>query len=98
VWDFTASNITDGNNDCNGHGTHMAGTVGGSAYGVASGVTLHAVKVLDGNGSGTIAGLIEGINYVTNNHVSPAVAVVGLSTSFSQALNDAIAASRAPYG
>lgn len=93
VWDFTASDINDGNNDTNGHGTHMAGTVGSTTYGVASGVTLHAVKVLNGSGNGTLAGLIEGIEYVTNNHQSPAVATIGVSTSFSQALNDAVAAS-----
>jgi Ca2+-binding RTX toxin-like protein len=94
-WDFTASTVTDGDSDNNGHGTHMAGTVGGDRFGVASGVTLHSVKVLDGSGSGTISGVIEGIEYVTANHQSPAVAVLGMSFGFSQSLNDAVAASAA---
>jgi hypothetical protein len=93
VWDFTASDVTDGNDDGYGHGTHMAGTVGGTTYGVAKDVTLHAVKVLNNSGVGTIAGLIEGVEYVTNNHQPPAVAAIGLSTTYSQALNDAVAAS-----
>ncbi|MFT4928597.1 MAG: subtilisin family serine protease [Phenylobacterium sp.] len=95
VWDFTSSDVSDGNDDENGHGTHMAGTVGSNTYGVAPGATLHAVKVLDGTGNGSLAGLIEGIEYVTANHQSPAVAAIGISTSFSAALNDAIAASTA---
>ncbi|NQZ06661.1 MAG: S8 family peptidase [Algicola sp.] len=95
VWDFTASDITDGNTDGNGHGTHMAGTVGSNTYGVAPGVTLHSVKVLNSAGVGTLAGLIEGIEYVTNNHQSPAVAAIGIYTGFSQILNDAVAASTA---
>ena len=95
IWDFTASDITDGNTDNNGHGTHLAGTVGSNSYGVASGVTLHSVKVLDGSGQGTLAGLIEGIEFITNNHAAPAVAVLGFNVSYSQALNDAVAASTA---
>jgi hypothetical protein len=62
---------------------------------VASGVNLHSVKVLDSAGNGSLAGLIEGIEYVTLNHQSPAVAVIGVSTSFSQILNDAVAAAGA---
>ena len=94
-WDFTASDINDGNDDGNGHGTHMAGTVGGDSYGVASGVNLHAVKVMNNAGVGTLSGLIEGIEYVTHHHQAPAVATIGASLPFSQALNDAIAASTA---
>jgi hypothetical protein len=94
VWDFTAADITDGNDDGSGQGTHIAGTIGGASYGVAKGVTLHSVKVLDASNSGTVAGLIEGIDYVTNNHQSPAVATIGYSLSIlSQAVNDAISAS-----
>lgn len=95
VWDFTASNIDDGNLDGVGHGTHMAGIVGGNVYGVAKNVTLHSVKVIDNQGSGTLSGLIEGIDYVTGNHISPAVATIGISLPYSQALNDAVAASSA---
>ncbi len=67
------TSITDGNgtNDCNGHGTHVAGTIGGATYGVAKGVTLYAVRVLDCSGSGSTSGVIAGIDWVTNNHLSP---------------------------
>ena len=54
--------------DCNGHGTHVAGTVGGSTYGVAKSVALVAVRVLDCGGSGSTAGVIAGIDWVTGNH------------------------------
>ena len=54
--------------DCNGHGTHVAGTIGGSTYGVAKGVTLVAVRVLDCNGSGTWSGVIDGIDFVVGAH------------------------------
>ncbi|OLR92634.1 S8 family serine peptidase [Actinokineospora bangkokensis] len=66
----------DGNNsDCNGHGTHVAGTVGGTTHGVAKGVSLTAVKVLDCNGDGSFAQVVAGVDWVTQNHVSgPAVA------------------------
>ena len=92
-WDFTASNISEGNQDLFGHGTHVAGIVGSMTYGVATEVNLHAVKVLDQNGRGTLAGLIEGIDYVTANHLAPAVATIGTSVAYSQILNDAVAAS-----
>jgi len=76
--------------DCNGHGTHVAGTVGGSVYGVAKAVTLYAVRVLDCYGSGTTSGVIAGIDWVTSNHLSPAVANMSLGGSYDQALNDAV--------
>lgn len=53
-----------GTEDCNGHGTHVAGTVGGAVYGVAKGVTLVPVRVLDCNGSGTWSGVIAGVDWV----------------------------------
>jgi len=77
--------------DCNGHGTHVAGTVGGSTYGVAKGVTLIAVRVLDCSGSGTNTGVIAGMDWVTSNRVLPAVANMSLGGGFSQAVNDAAA-------
>lgn len=84
--------ITDGNgtNDCNGHGTHVAGTVGGATYGAAKGVTLHAVRVLDCGGSGTTSGVIAGVNWVTSNRVQPAVANMSLGGGASTALDDAV--------
>lgn len=67
------------NTDCNGHGTHVASTVGGTTYGVAKGVKLVAVKVLDCAGSGAFSGVLAGVDWVTANHVSgPAVANMSL--------------------
>lgn len=77
-------------NDCNGHGTHVAGTVGGAAYGVAKGVALKAVRVLDCNGSGTTSGVIAGIDWVTANHVKPAVANMSLGGGASSTLDTAV--------
>jgi subtilisin family serine protease len=79
--------------DCNGHGTHVSGTIGGTTYGLAKKVTLHSVRVLDCGGSGTYAGVIAGIDWVTANHQSPAVANMSLGGGFSQAVNDAVTAS-----
>lgn len=78
--------------DCNGHGTHVAGTVGGSTYGVAKGVNLVAVRVLDCAGSGTTTGVIAGIDWVTANHAAgaPAVANMSLGGSASTALDTAV--------
>ncbi|XTZ15704.1 proprotein convertase P-domain-containing protein [Micromonospora echinospora] len=81
--------------DCNGHGTHVAGTVGGTAYGVAKGVTLVGVRVLDCGGRGTYAQVIAGVDWVTGDHDAGegAVANVSLGGGFYQALNDAVTAS-----
>jgi subtilisin family serine protease len=77
--------------DCNGHGTHVAGTVGGTTYGVAKGVQLVAVRVLNCQGSGTNSGVIAGIDWVTSNHTSgPAVANMSLGGGASSALDDAV--------
>ncbi|MCH7231024.1 S8 family peptidase [Glycomyces sp. L485] len=84
--------IGDGN-DCNGHGTHVAGTVGGTDYGVAKEVTLVPVQVLNCVGSGTTAGVIEGVEWVTENARQPAVANMSLGGANSEALDDAVAAS-----
>jgi aqualysin 1 len=77
-------------NDCNGHGTHVAGTVGGSTYGVAKGVTLHAVRVLDCSGNGTDATVIAGVDWVTANRITPAVANMSLGGGASSALDTAV--------
>jgi subtilisin family serine protease len=79
--------------DCNGHGTHVAGTIGGTSYGVAKGVSLVAVRVLDCGGSGTYAGVIAGVDWVTANAVRPAVANMSLGGGKSTALNDAVRSS-----
>jgi subtilisin family serine protease len=78
--------------DCHGHGTHVAGTVGGAAYGLAKDVTIRAVRVLDCQGSGSYSAIIGGIDWVATNATGPAVANMSLGGSFSQALNDAIGA------
>ena len=86
------TNTADSNNtDCNGHGTHVAGTVGGTAHGVAKDVHLVAVKVLDCNGSGTLAGVAAGIDWVTANAAKPAVANMSLGAQgANQSLEDAV--------
>jgi subtilisin family serine protease len=76
--------------DCNGHGTHVAGTVGGTVYGVAKAATLVAVRVLGCNGSGTNAGVIAGVDWVANNHVKPAVANMSLGGGASSTLDTAV--------
>ena len=84
--------IGDGRNtnDCNGHGTHVSGIVGGSTYGVAKSVRLFAVRVLDCSGSGSTAGVIAGIDWVTANHIAPAVANMSLGGPASTALDTAV--------
>jgi|SRR5215208_2745906 len=78
--------------DCNGHGTHVAGTVGGSTYGVAKGVSLVAVRVLNCSGSGTWSGVIAGINWVTAQHAegAPAVANMSLGGGASSSVDSAV--------
>lgn len=90
---FTAINDGLGSNDGNGHGTHVAGTVGGSTFGVAKNVTLVAVRVLDSSGNGTNSGVIAGVDFVTSNHQAgqPAVANMSLGGGASSALDTAIA-------
>ncbi|MFG1776308.1 S8 family peptidase [Micromonospora sp. NPDC049048] len=76
--------------DCNGHGTHVAGTVGGATYGAAKGVQLVGVRVLDCYGSGTYAGVIAGVDWVTRNAVKPAVANMSLGGTASSTLDNAV--------
>ena len=89
---FTAIQDGNGTADCNGHGTHVAGTVGGMTYGVAKGVTLVPVRVLDCNGSGTTSGVIAGVDWVTADHAAgtPAVANMSLGGGASSALDAAV--------
>ena len=76
--------------DCNGHGTHVAGTIGGSTYGVAKSALLRAVRVLNCQGSGTNAGVISGVDWVTANHINPAVANMSLGGGASSAVDTAV--------
>ncbi|MFC0115028.1 S8 family peptidase [Kibdelosporangium aridum] len=84
--------ITSGGtaNDCHGHGTHVAGTVGGTAYGVAKGVQLYAVRVLSCSGSGTTAQVVAGVDWVTANHRKPAVANMSLGGSANTSIDNAV--------
>ncbi len=77
--------------DCNGHGTHVAGTIGSKTYGVAKNAKLFAVRVLDCQGSGNYSDVISGIEWVAANHLSPAVANMSLGGGASQAIDDAVA-------
>jgi subtilisin family serine protease len=78
--------------DCNGHGTHVSGTVGGTTYGVAKTVALVGVRVLNCSGSGTWSGVIAGIDWVTGNHASgaPAVANLSLGGGANSSVDDAV--------
>jgi subtilisin family serine protease len=83
------------NTDCNGHGTHVAGTIAAKddsqgVVGVAPGAPIYGVKVLKCNGSGSWSGVISGINWVTANHGANAVANMSLGGGASQAVDDAV--------
>ncbi|MEU4761956.1 S8 family peptidase [Actinosynnema sp. NPDC023794] len=89
----TVGGVTPPGNDCNGHGTHMAGTVGGRTTGVAKDVTLVSVRVLNCQGSGTYSQIIAGIDWATQDAAAsgrPAVALMTLGGGANQAFNDAI--------
>ncbi len=73
--------INDGYEDCLGHGTHVAGTIGSSTWGVAKNVRIHSVRVMGCSSSGTVSALIAGIDWVTANRISPAVANISISAS-----------------
>src|ERR671911_2959550 len=87
--------VGGGNTDCNGHGTHVAGTVAArdnaqDVVGVAPEAPITAVKVLGCGGSGTTSGVIKGVDWVTQNAAKPAIANMSLGGSLSQALDDAV--------
>jgi subtilisin family serine protease len=76
--------------DCNGHGTHVAGTIGSTTYGVAKSAWLRGVRVMDCNGSGSTSGIIAGVDWVRTNHVKPAVANLSIGGGYSATLNTAV--------
>ena len=89
------NNVTNATNtaDCNGHGTHVAGTVGGTTYGVAKQVTLVPVRVLNCSGSGTSSSLLGGLDWIITNHTGTTPAVANFSLGFNgivQSIDDAI--------
>ena len=88
---FTSINDGNGTNDCDGHGTHVSGTIGGSVHGVAKDVNLYAVRVLNCFGNGTWAGVIAGVDWVTANAVKPAVANMSLGGGPSPSVDAAVA-------
>ncbi|WP_275424878.1 Ig-like domain-containing protein [Archangium violaceum] len=81
-----------GTEDCRGHGTHVAGTVGGSTVGVAKDVLLHPVRVLNCEGEGTLEQVLAGIDWIAAHHEKPAVANLSLGGEATQSLDDAVAA------
>jgi len=99
IWDLhpdfggRANNVYDAfgatGTDCHGHGTHVAGTIGGTTYGLAKGVSLHGVRVLSCGGLGLTSQIIAGIDWVRQNAIKPAVANMSLGGGLSTALNDA---------
>ena len=88
---YTAINDGNGTNDCQGHGTHVAGTVGGATYGVAKSVNLYPVRVLGCNGSGTNSGIIAGMDWVRANRSNPAVANMSLGGGANSSVDTAVA-------
>ncbi|MFI5895239.1 S8 family peptidase [Actinoplanes sp. NPDC051513] len=87
-WDFVDKDANA--DDCKGHGTHVAGTIGGATYGVAKDIKLVSVRVLDCNGSGSYSNIIAGIDWVTAHAAKPAVANMSLGGTVSKTLDDAV--------
>ncbi|GGT09762.1 hypothetical protein GCM10010286_39070 [Streptomyces toxytricini] len=87
---FDAVDNDDSADDGNGHGTHVAGTIAGTAHGVAKKAKVVAVRVLDDNGSGTTEQVVAGIDWVTQNHSGPSVANMSLGGGADEALDAAV--------
>ncbi len=94
VYSFDAIGDGQNGNDCYGHGTHVAGTIGGAGYGVAKNATLHSVRVLNCSGGGGVLGLLNAVEWITANRQDPAVANISITTGgVVSVLDDAINAS-----
>lgn len=88
---YNAIADANGTNDCNGHGTHVAGSLGGTTWGVAKAVQLVPVRVLDCAGSGSLSGVVAGIDWAAGTSLRPAVANLSLGSGKSTAVNAAVA-------
>jgi subtilisin family serine protease len=87
---FTAISDKRGTSDCNGHGTHVAGTVGGAKYGVAKSVSLVPVRVLNCQGSGTWSGVISGLDWIVANKAPKSVANMSLGGGANTTVDNAV--------
>jgi serine protease len=89
---YSAMDDGRGTSDCSGHGTHVAGIIAGATYGVASGATIHPVRVLDCQARGTVSAAIRGVEWVTRHHQRPAIANISLASDEPSAALDAAVA------
>ncbi|EXS24199.1 MULTISPECIES: S8 family peptidase [Acinetobacter] len=87
---YTAISDGNGTTDCNGHGTHVAGTVGGSTYGVAKNVSLVPIRILGCDGSGASSNVIAGLDWILKNGKKPAVVNMSLGGGASTSLDSAV--------
>ncbi|MBX3712086.1 MAG: S8 family peptidase [Lysobacter sp.] len=87
---FTAIADGLGTEDCSGHGTHVAGTIGGTTWGVAKGVTIHPVRMIGCGETGPNSGTLAGINWIAANHVKPAVVNMSIRGLFNSATDTAV--------
>lgn len=88
--DFDSIGDGQNGNDCHGHGTHVAATIAGTNYGIAKSASVHGVRVLACNGLGTVSSAVEGIDWVTANHISPAVVNMSMGSGASLLMDYAV--------
>ncbi|AQV16821.1 S8 family peptidase [Acinetobacter pittii] len=87
---YTAISDGNGTSDCHGHGTHVAGTVGGSTYGVAKKVSLVPIRILGCDGSGASSNVIAGLDWILKNGKKPAVVNMSLGGEANASLDSAV--------